>query len=299
MVRILLLFLAFMLGVSQVLITRGMASVATRDIVIVVHGLNLNPKKMQPLIQELSQQGLEVLPVVLPEHQPEFQADIQAESESGDPLAGESQHLTLTSAMQALEKVYEQAQQKVSGTSYRIYFLGYSLGGLLGAYFQCRHDNQAFDRMILLAPALKTKVFTGILKPIARLSHQYHWQYSIPSFSLPDYRARKGTSIQAYQTLFELIDGYEQCSQLMKHLNLSDEKKEKSTLIFIDPQDELVSYEGIVDLAQEHPSWSVQKLLIHSDEISHRLIHHLVIDEASVGKTEWNRMKKILQAFIR
>jgi hypothetical protein len=62
-------------------------------------------------------------------------------------------------------------------------------------------------------------------------------------------------------------------------------------IIFIDKEDELVSYAGLQQMVQNHnlDQWRIHSVI--KDETATEVnLHHLIIDAASVGNTMWQEI---------
>ena len=148
----------------------------------------------------------------------------------------------------------------------------------MGADLLTPYQDVYFDRMVLFAPALSlyvTHYFMKLLSPFPRLV--------IPNPLFKAYRANYGTSVAAYSSLFEALDHFKK--------NLSS-KLDIPTLVFIDRQDELVSYRGLKRLIENErlDQWKIypiQKGKSGADE----KMRHFIIDEPSVGKEIWHEMR--------
>jgi hypothetical protein len=106
--------------------------------------------------------------------------------------------------------------------------------------------------------------------------------FVLPSFSPRRYLANQGTPVAAYQAVFDTLAHFEKSPS--RKINVP-------ALVFIDPQDELISFEGLEALirTQHLDDWELSMVIKSADDPETR-IHHLIIDEASVGKGAWRRM---------
>ena len=90
----------------------------------------------------------------------------------------------------------------------------------------------------------------------------------------------------AYNALFETIKHFNQ--HIGPKLNVP-------TIIFIDPEDELVSYRKLKRRVEKEPldQWQFHRLEKGTTGVQEKM-HHLIIDEPSVGTDTWNQMKIIM-----
>ncbi len=90
----------------------------------------------------------------------------------------------------------------------------------------------------------------------------------------------------AYNALFEAIEHFNK--DMAQKLNVP-------TIIFIDKQDELVSYrrlKRIIKNGRLH-KWKLHLVKKSSTGVKEKM-HHLIIDESSIGKDAWNEMRGLI-----
>ena len=136
--------------------------------------------------------------------------------------------------------------------------------------------------MVLLAPALTMRPRNNLLRilsPFPRLV--------IPSLAHASYLANRGTPMAAYNALFEMVD------HLEKNLN---PKINVPTVVFIDKQDELISFSGLREMLrhQKLNQWKIVPVKKDSRTAEIKM-HHLIIDQASLGQQMW---KEIVESTI-
>jgi hypothetical protein len=139
--------------------------------------------------------------------------------------------------------------------------------------------------MVLFAPAIslrKRNSIVRLLSPFPRLV--------IPSFSPGFYKANRGTPQAAYAVVFDTLARFEK--SIGPKINIA-------TLVFIDPEDELVSYKGLRQRVREHQldRWRIHSVTKDEATAATR-IHHLIIDPASVGQGTWNQMVRAMLAHL-
>ena len=167
-----------------------------------------------------------------------------------------------------------------------MFCVGFSLGGLLGADLLASFPDVCFDKMVLFAPAFKLhgiNYLVKLLSPFPRLV--------VPSFSSAPYRMNRGTPMAAYNTLFEAIKHFN------KHLG---PKLNIPTIIFMDKQDELVSFRGLKRLVDKEKldQWKFHLVQKEKAEVKVKM-KHIILDEQSVGENMWNQMRtSIIQHFL-
>ena len=252
----------------------GAAGQGARAVALVVHGLNLRPQKMEAIAALLISGGIDVLNVGLSGHNGDAEAWAQVSKEQWK-----------ADALQA----YRVARSEADRATLPLYFVGFSLGGALALDLlsEAGAPEVAFDRMALFAPAAALRASSGLVLSLAFLGSRF----IVPSLGNPANRANKGgTSMAAYEALFGLI----------RELRRGDLSRANiPTLLFIDPGDELVSEAGLRGLIRSKSldRWRLIELS-HAELRPTRGYKHQIIDEASLGKTEWGRVSRELLAFF-
>jgi pimeloyl-ACP methyl ester carboxylesterase len=245
-------------------------------VALVVHGLNLRPDKMESVITVLTNSGMDALNLSLRGHGNNY----SRERNISEAKARIRSFKTVSHGLwvDEVRQAYHQARRQSDQQGVPLFFLGYSLGGLIGADLLASYTDVRFDRMVLFAPALSlyaTHHFMKLLSPFPRLV--------IPNLFFKAYRANYGTPVAAYASLFEAFDHFKK--NISPKLNIP-------TLVFIDRQDELVSYRGLKRFIDNErlDQWrfhSIQKRKSSAEE----KMRHLIIDEPSVGREIWQEMR--------
>jgi len=247
----------------------------TKGVCLVIHGLNLEPARMDPICALLREMGMDVLLVSLQGHGNNF---TQVAGQSGESDSLESfKNVTLNGWLEEINTGYKLALKRSSEYQVPLYFVGFSLGGLLGPLFLDETPYIRFDKMGLFAPALAVRKKVYLLKiftPFPRLV--------IPSQSREFYRANRGTPMAAYRALFT---GLAQLHQERK------DAMDIPTLIFLDRKDEFIPYAGIQKMIarSELDHWKICEVTKDPD-IDRSVKHHLVIDESVVGAQMWEEI---------
>jgi esterase/lipase len=250
-----------------------------KGVALVIHGLNLNPDKMGSIITLLTHSGIDVLKVSLSGHGKNYcqKGHINESKARMETFKTISYELWINETFRAFD-----IAEKISRKRHiPLFFIGYSIGGLLGVDLFASNWNTYFNRMVLLAPALRLNIMYDAIKfflPFPKLV--------IPSFSSPCYRANFGTPVAAYRVLFDAIEHFHQ--NMTSKLNIP-------TLVIIDPRDELVSYERLKQIIKSKglDQWELH-LLKKSEKDAKKKPRHLIIDESMVGKDSWNEMKYLI-----
>ena len=261
--------------------TRWFYSVAParlKGVALVIHGLNLRPDRMQPIISKLTESGIDVLRLSLRGHGENYThsngaAEDQARLEAFKSV---SYPLWMNEAYLAYLQVKERGAEK----GVPLFLTGFSLGGLIGLDLVASNPDVRFDKFILFAPAIRlhaTIYLERVLSPFPRLV--------IPSMAPKSYLANeKGTPIAAYNALFEGL------SRFNKN---AGPKLNVPTLIFIDRQDEFIPLGKLKKLVEEK-NWNQWQFYIVAKEkpAQAKTFYHHIIDASSTGDAVWQDMMR-------
>lgn len=243
-----------------------------RCIVVVAHGLNCRPQSMGFLIQFLCNEGAEVFLVTFCGHQ-----------NNSEQL----RHVKYDQWYQDFMAAYQPASEKARALGIPLFFAGFSLGGLVGQYAQCRDRGAVqFDKQILLAPA----VALSKLAHLIRLSFVLPENQMLPGFTPEVYSAGNRMPVKAYKMLFYMKNYLKQ--EAFKYL-------QAPALVFIDPKDELVSYDKLQQYKQRYDLKNYTVLPLASDKrTAYVKFYHLILDEASLGSENWQWMRATMYTFL-
>ncbi|MCE7989418.1 MAG: hypothetical protein DYG89_50340 [Caldilinea sp. CFX5] len=246
-----------------------------RGVAVVVHGLNLQPERLRPLVDEVRRWGIGAV----------F-CSLQGHGENYQPLVGQPVETARLAAFRQVSyagwrseilAAYQTAATLATDHAAPVFLLAFSLGALLGCELLVTEPTVRFDRMALLAPALA-------LRPVSHLPYLLaRWpQIAIRSFSPRAYRANRATPVAAYLTLRTALANV----QRHRHPALN-----VPTLVLIDPRDELVSIRGIQQLIRRHnlTHWRLHPIRKQPTRPDARF-HHLIIDAECVGPAAWQTM---------
>ena len=257
----------------------GESPMKIKGVAMVIHGLNLRPDKMAPMISLLTHLNLDVLNVSLRGHGSNY---LHTRGKDGVMARLEAfKAVSYEIWMDETYRAYRLAKRRSEKENVPLVFLGYSLGGLLGADLFASHSDVGFDKMILFAPAFDLYAVSYVLKLLSPFP-----SLVIPSFSSRSYLSNYGTPMAAYNSLFDAIE------HLKNNLSV---KLNVPTIVFIDPHDELVSYPGLKEMVKDRclDQWKFHLVQKQKKGMKVKL-RHLIIDEASVGKDTWNEMKHVI-----
>ncbi|MGD2187734.1 MAG: alpha/beta hydrolase [Desulfobacterales bacterium] len=250
-------------------------SARLNGVALVIHGLNGRPDKMESIIAAMTAAGIDCLNLSLRGHGENYSQLDNIDSAEARMASFKSVSYRLWRA--EIYQAYQQA--KIKSNRYRtcVFLVGFSTGGLLGVDLLTSNPYIKFDKMVLFAPALKMRNRNYLLKTISPFPGLV-----VPSFGPDDYLANKGTPVAAYNALFEASKHFEK--------NL-DHKINIPAVIFIDKQDELISFSGLKAMIEKQKldQWKLHP--VKKDERTAEIeMHHIIIDEASVGKKMWKEI---------
>lgn len=248
-------------------------------VALVIHGLNLRPDKMESIIVLLTHSCIDVLNLSLRGHGKNYaqKANVDGSKARMKTFKTVSYKLWIKETYQAYALAGNRSREK----QVPLFLIGFSLGGLMGATLLASYPGVYFNRMVLLAPALHIytiNYLAKLLSPFPRLV--------IPSFFIKSYCSNRGTPVAAYNALFEAIEHFNK--DMAQKLNVP-------TIIFIDKQDKLVSYrrlKRIIKNGRLH-QWKLHLVKKNTTGAKEKM-HHLIIDESSIGKDAWNEMRELI-----
>ena len=247
-----------------------------KGVALVIHGLNLRPERMRPIINTLTQSGIDVLGLSLRGHGDNYahHDNIDVDTARLESFKNVSYPLWINEAYIAYRHVQKRAQQRQTP----VFLAAFSIGGLIGLDLFVSHSDVEFDKMVLYAPALSLRAtiyLERVLSPFPDLV--------IPSLADEAYLAnKKGTPVAAYNALFDALYHFE---------DMAGSKLNVPTLVFIDRQDEFITLGGLKKLVEEKSldQWKFY-LVQKEDEMGAGTFHHHIIDASSTGEAVWQDM---------
>jgi alpha-beta hydrolase superfamily lysophospholipase len=251
-----------------------------KGVALVVHGLNLKPERMQSIITALNDMGVDVLNLSLRGHGNNYLRNPHLSD--GMARLESFQTVTYRLWMEEIYTAYLKVRQRAYKKRLPVFFVGFSLGGLMGCDLLLLQHDVSYDRMVLFAPALNITVEGHLLKALMPFPNMV-----IDSLSPIYYRSNTGTPMAAYKALFEAVNHFNK--------NAKD-KLNKPTLIFIDEKDEFVPFVKLNDIITQKKldRWQVH-IVLKDSYVGASKSYHLIIDEDSVGEQMWKQMKEAIK----
>ncbi len=235
-----------------------------QSVVLLAHGLNLRPERMEALAALHRAHGAVTGVVVLPGH--------ESDGRNPNPLARGDSGAFLRAAERALEEV-RRAKERFGVSRSR--FVGVSLGALVVLCALVQPQAAAgllppvFDDAILLAPAVALRRRARLLEMPARSLPGW---VPVPSFSRPRDRIYRFLPLGAYRVLYCLLADFHRGLDLPMR-------------IYLDPKDELIHLPGIRRLIR---SGLLPKARLVVAPQSTGRPAHLMVDRASLGENLWD-----------
>lgn len=253
-------------------------------IALIVHGLNIRPEMMEPIIAILNSAGIEALSVSLRGHGANFIRRGSSPADDKRDRLASFKRVSYFLWLNEVHQAYVQAMLRARKLGVPLYFVGYSLGGLLGCDLLAAKPGVHFDRMVLFAPALALR--PGIayhLKPL-----QPFPEFIIDSDAPENQRANDGTPVAGYTALFDAIRNFE--ANFGPRLNVP-------TLIFMDQEDEFVSFENLQKFVSDNgfDRWDLVSI-VKDNTTDAAIARHMIINEQSVGADAWADMVRTIKA---
>ncbi len=256
---------------------------ALRGAALVLHGLNLDPERMRPLIALLHAAGIAAFLLELYGHGGNFAARSGSDARRDRLAALQS----CRHALWAEEAIagFREVRRVAAAASGEAVFVGFSYGALLGCDLLVSRPEVAFARMVLLAPALRLRPWDRAIRLLSPFPGLV-----LPTPAPAGYAANPGTPVAAYNALFATLKHFE--AHLGPRLNIP-------TLVFVDPGDELISFEGLKGLVSEQrlDRWRIHPLRV-SRPVLAGAYRHLILDEESAGRRAWAELRHTLLAFL-
>ena len=236
-------------------------------ILLCAHGLNQNPSALKILLEDLTKLGFKTYLLHLPGH------------------FGEMDYSSLKAKdyYEAHKSSYDYLVQKYNQP---IYFLGYSFGGLIGVH---HFDHCPFEKMILLAPAIKLHGYTTLLKAVV----PYLSRIKSIALGSDEVEARyryhnNGVPAEIYSSFFTIYS-----QNKFKDKSLA---KKSEALVMIHPRDELVSSWKLRRWVTKKTRWKFKTL--DNKEAPFRRYNHLCFDPMTLGVDSYNTLLKDIKEFL-
>jgi esterase/lipase len=243
-----------------------------KGVILIAHGLNLRPSKMNTLAHSFSAHGYHILRLSLSGHRGNL---------------NEMKLVNRNIWLSEMKAHYCLALKKSKILGLPLYFLGYSLGAaVLLDLLKSRDLKNNFQKIITISPAIRVHWYTHLPKLLAFFSKEI----VIPSFNNKQYRMHKGTTTAAYEALHTIIDNFDYPHK---------RKLKVPIMVVIDPKDELVSFSQIQSMIKKNKLSNWQITQVNNNESSlDKKYHHLIIDPPSLGKANFIQLQDKMLNFL-
>ncbi|MDR0551076.1 MAG: alpha/beta hydrolase [Spirochaetaceae bacterium] len=257
-----------------------------KGVVLLAHGLNVRPAKMGDaetdgtLAKLFLDAGYHVYRVELQGH--------------NGALAG-MQNVKADDWLADALLQYRSAAHIAEDAELPLYLAAFSLGALVYENLMLTRDDVTFAAAVLFAPAIAIKpaaralLFTDIFLADTAI---------IDSRAPPEYRAQKGASLGAYKALFELEDSFHTVLNTRRGAKNAGIERHVPTLIFIDPEDEFISFPALKKQIAGLTDWNISAISNAGAAIKPAR-HHLIIDSGCVSPLTWQLMSEAALRFLK
>jgi len=235
-----------------------------KGIVLLVHGLNLKPKKMEEIGEVFKKN--KISPIYI-------------------SLTGHNKN---TSWKQVTKKRWRidfykplcQAHVNAMQRKIPLYAVGHSLGAVV-IQDALEKYKVPFKEVFYLSPAFRTRWYTGFITLLFKMG----LESSIPSSNFVEYRAKDDTSLLAYKAMWEMNES----------LNFKDSVKKN---IYMDLRDELVDFTNTRSLCNLMKNCKFHHLTNKPKERG-KTIYHLNVDQDSNGIKSWQYLTRSFEKALK
>jgi len=246
-----------------------------RAYALVTHGLNNTPTAMDDLSNFLAKIDIQVLRLTLPGHHGNIE---------------EMKNINHQEIQKQIYLANALLQKTKPNQDTPSYFVGNSFGALSFIDTLLADTQQTFNykKFIFLAPAFTPKPIVKLV----RLFKIFGGNYIVNSFSHEKFRANRGTSVNAYETLFKMAKNLAQ-------MNLKKTQHIPS-MIYLDPKDELIGQKQLNDFIESKnlKKWKVNLITGRVNLKPKGIYHHQVFNKFSLGDKNWNKLIRETTSFL-
>lgn len=249
-------------------------------VALVIHGLNVRPDRMQPLVDCLNEAGVDCLSLSLHGHGDNYTR--LPGLDAGAARLESFRRVTYALWRDETAAAYAIARARADALDVPLLFSGFSLGGLMGCTLAATDAGVRFERMILFAPALAVRPWSRLPLLLRRRP-----RYVIRSRAPQRVQANPGTPVAAYIAHFDALAAFAAAD--LRRLRAP-------ALVYVDRADELVSAAGLQRIAARLPGWTLAHVRKSGDARGEP--HHLLIGEQAVGADAWRSICARTAAFV-
>ncbi len=237
-------------------------------ILLCAHGLNQQPGALKHLLADISNMGFRPFLLHLPGH---------AGESDFSHLKAQDYFAAHKTAYDFLKETYQQP----------IHFLGYSFGGLIGVH---HFDVCPFEKMVLIAPALKLHGYTSLIKPfLPHINRLVSVKLGHPEFEKKYRYHDQGVPAEVYSSFFNIYSSN-------KFKDKSQAKKAQA-LVMVHPRDELVSHWKLRRWVNKKTNWKF--LSLNNKGAEFRRYNHLCFDPTTLGHESYAVLLSEIEVFLQ
>ena len=257
--------------------THGSSNFSKERFIVLIHGLNLRPERMDELAVALSRYNTTVLRVALTGHR-------KFDDGSTQEMTDASRQLWLSEVSETIAEAKRLAVTKDSTYS----LAGFSLGGALIWDYLATVENQQSSphpaSVLLIAPAVAPKWYAQATRLL------FFWPgLTIPSLSPGEFRVHTGTTIGGYLALLDIRTSVRAIDKISSQVPVT---------VIANPDDELVSYSELTTppLSVQFQNYKVVSFTKEKSPATDKLPRHLMIDSSSMTPGDWEKFQLIVAA---
>ena len=240
-------------------------------VILVIHGMNNNAGMMDPLIKVINDCGIIAARLTLAGH------DCIVSTKFDGSLS-----VWLADVQLAYKNIVERyPNSKVSG-------LGFSLGGALLVTSIDQYPAINFEKLILLAPALRLRWYLRMLQPLCFLGRL---KYSVPNFVPAAYRTYRFSPVTNYASTSDAV-------RAVTRLSNPDRFSETKVLLAMSLKDNLLHLRGMPRWLRLNRLASWELVTLNAQPEIAKTLNHLVVDQQTLGASEWQRLTNIIRQFL-
>ncbi len=237
-----------------------------RGVVLLTHGMNLKPSRMDELAQLLAQSGFEVF-------RPAFKGHCDKNKEYLDISADQWEA--------DAKRFHAIAQRRAKNLKRPLYLVAYSFSALV---FQVQAKELPFAKRIYFAPALSLKFWYPMVAWAAQQFPSYTYASRVP----PGYRANEISGASAIVALEEFHRRWR---------GGAGRGDSTPILMFASTKDELVNYDGLQTVVADKNNWLLE--IVSTEKSLPQGGNHLFIDQGSAGPEAWSLIKERALNFLQ
>ncbi|MFK8138558.1 MAG: hypothetical protein AB8E15_09380 [Bdellovibrionales bacterium] len=242
----------------------GFSAQDKKHFIVLLPGLNYNPKASEQMISELLEHNVAVFNVFL----------YGARDENFEPSL-----LLPNQWIETVLKSFCMVDLLSSTQKAKWSILAYSMGGLYSEINLQKYSSSFtnLDKVMYIAPALNLNFSMATLLNLRKIMGRNWW---IPNFNLENYRAKAFTSIAEYDEFATMYDLYQKMDKTVLMI---------PTILVKSPRDELINSDGVLKELHLHRE-TLFDIDLKKSKRGTVGKYHLLVDQQSLGP-DWEHMQ--------